>query len=1146
MNNLEIIDDFKKNYTKIIEDFSIVDDNDPISASKLEYLENALNAWTNTLRDSFLKVTKDKNDYKKKNGSFLHKYQQKIKILNDSYNKNIKNITKDYVEAIEKLKTKLETAKKDSEYKIEQFEVEYDYFISTSDQNKFILSNDFEEAKKRFDYQKDELRDSYLDIVRKSNIASSEIKSNLKNQYILDKANLINEQKLELEKIEKQINALEQELANITAALENEKSGMKEKYRQESASLNENIKKIADEKNRIIDRARGEYTKSINDANIEKENKKTIYQSQSQTLLKEFVTKINEIDENANITKKEFESKILEIKRDYYATVYSKTTKFHNQLEQIYMASPSIDKITNQLIKYKNKMHQFDVATLRKEKELIVLNLTKENTIKALSDRNNKNFLEIDKNYSIKRINNQEQFDNKYYQENENFYANEFNYTVKTANYKFSQKANLLRCQSQIRTKLLERNFDGISANYYKKIETIQNKINTYKINMTTAKKANQLILTYLDDVYNSHLYLEETTNLLEIEKNKLLKEFNLLQYQYNIDGISLLKDYGYKKIDIENQRAFEEKKIKIILENLMLDKNNSSTSYSIKREQLNEIFSKIKTQIINNHDLKITKEGYFTNLLNNDVDYLENLISFYLQFLDSYKRNYLNVLHIILSDIYPTEENYRYLESFLNKLLEIFISFLRNITDDFFKIIDTSITEKMTYIYDFKYKSSLDLLTEDYDSTINKMKEKEVDFLDKIDSSNKTIENFRQKIYTLYNDKEMLLLNKNKKKLDSSISQTIKQTELKIKDYREKIDDYTKIIRLCNDDLQDLKASFVKENNIYKSESQKINKMYNREIMIFIRLKQQFENIFKATEDNLIEFMSKNTMSSKSAKKLIFIVDSSNKKINKIIANLKINLKSVLDCFTKASQNDINKRQLQCNLEFNNEVRNFNQRYNKSIQEYKDEYEQIMQEHDIKINDETKLLNQMLALYSDKLNNAFSDFKIKNNINENRLNNYRNSFYSSYYALDENHQKNALYHKQLNINKDYKYKKDKDTLNKYKIKELNELNLKLKSFLKTKNEEIEHLPIAYKFNTKMLNNEAKKKNNILHEDIKAAKNEYNNQNNHIEKNIKLLKIGLNQDNYNNDLEQKKNIIEERKNYIANLRQSLKKIKINL
>ncbi|MDE5856058.1 MAG: hypothetical protein K2H06_03325, partial [Anaeroplasmataceae bacterium] len=60
MSVLEIIDNFKTEYLKIIQDFSVIDENDPISSSKLEYLENSLNTWMSTLKDLFVKNNKYK------------------------------------------------------------------------------------------------------------------------------------------------------------------------------------------------------------------------------------------------------------------------------------------------------------------------------------------------------------------------------------------------------------------------------------------------------------------------------------------------------------------------------------------------------------------------------------------------------------------------------------------------------------------------------------------------------------------------------------------------------------------------------------------------------------------------------------------------------------------------------------------------------------------------------------------------------------------------------------------------------------------------------------------------------------------------------------------------------------------------------
>lgn len=1148
MSIMETIDDFKREMFKMITDFSMIDENDPISSEQLSMLKEKLEDWISTIGESFGKLTKYNSKYEKKNQAHLLKYQQKIKILNDALNKNMKNITKDSIDACEKLKQRIEIAKKDTDYRIEQYEVELNYFLATSEQNKLILTNDYTEAKHRFDYQRDEAKESYLEIVKKNNDSLKKIKSQLTADYKTKINDLRLSQTEEVQKLKNYIEIQETELATITASLEEEKGNVKEKYRQESANLNEDIKRISDEKNKVIDKSREEYNKSINDANIEKENKKTVYQAQAQALLKEFVTKINIIDESISSIKKEFEKKAEQIKREYYTTSFHQTKDFHLQLAQIYEAAAVLDKYTNQLIHFKNKQHLNNIALLKKDRETILLNLTKDNTIKILSNRNDKNFLEIDKNFALKNITDQEQFDNKYYQENDNIYENDFNYTVKTANYRFSQQANLLRCQSQIRMKLLERNHDGISANYYKRIEGIQNKINTFKVTLDCTERLNQLINDYTKEKYKAQIHLEESNNLLEIEKNKLLKEFNHSQYEYNIKNITLAKEYGFKKIELENQKSEENEKLRVQLEKMILEKNCISYTYSIKREELSEHFTKIKTQVINNNDLKSSKENYITSLLENDTTYIEDIISSFTSFFNSYQNTYYDSIKLFIKDLEINEMNFHYLESFLNKFTELFLQLLNQVVENLSTTILDVLNSKMDYIYAFKYQSSLQTIDDQHNHDVTLLKENKNEILDKIDSGNKTIENFKQKIYTLINDSEMLLHNNQvkKKKNDSTSQAFLKQTDYKIRDYKEKIDDFIKMNKMYEDDLVELNSKLSKRNLEYRNALSNIEKMIRADMKIYVTFKAGITSLSDTIKEKISAFQENHLMHSTSSKHFLSQVKLVEKRISKLLNSTRGTLDKSFNTFKKTASNDISKRELNCTLEFKKDVKEFNVKYNKAILEYQDEYNETMIQHEKEIEEQTTLLNQMMELYDHKLSVLKGNFQNDINALDMLHNKIKNDFFISYYALDDNHQNIIQYHSKLNTDKDAKYFSDKTNLTKEKNEQINILNNKLKNFIKTKNEEIEHLPIAFKFNSKMLNKETKKKNIQLHEDIKKAKIDYNNQNKLIEKNIKGLKAQLSQDKFDNEYSQKRNIIKEKKNGVSALKQSLRNIKINL
>ena len=234
-------------------------------------------------------------------------------------------------------------------------------------------------------------------------------------------------------------------------------------------------------------------------------------------------------------------------------------------------------------------------------------------------------------------------------------------------------------------------------------------------------------------------------------------KGYNQSQYEHNISNISLAKDYGFKKIELENQKATDNKDLRIILENLILDKNCASTAFSIKKEELNENFAKIKTQIINNNDLKVSKEAYITNLLENDIHYLEQIMISFTHLFDDLKKSYQTMLKAILEETNIDENNYHYISSIINSILKLYIDFYKNMIVESSSIILDTLHNKMNYIYEFKYKESLDALEEQHTKDVEYINAKKNEIIDKIDSADKTIENFRQKIFTLINDNEML-----------------------------------------------------------------------------------------------------------------------------------------------------------------------------------------------------------------------------------------------------------------------------------------------------------------------------------------------------------------------------------------------------
>lgn len=1149
MHIIEILNNFKKEYQTLISNFSIIDECDPITPMKLNDLANSLDSWLELLNEEFKKHADYWVSYKKNNSSFWFRYEQEVRILNNSLKKNIKKVKNDTIIQTKKIRENIENAKKENNLQNEQIKRDYEYFLTTSELNKKILDTDYIEAKKRFDYQKDEAKESYIDIVKKKNKELDEKEKQLYDDYQIQFNQFESDNIQMIEKLQKLIKLKTIELNNINNALINEKNSMKEKYRLESADLNNQIKKINDVKNKDIVQARNQYNKALSDANIEKENKKASYQAQTQKHLKEFVTKINEIDENTNEIKKKFEDLVENYKKEYYANSYKKNSDFHNQINHIYQSTDSdvIDKYIKKLIKIENKDFQKKYNKEKKEAEKVLLNLYVYKTKQIQENRNNKNLLEIDKNFAIKNYTDLEQFDNKFYQEQANIYESEFNYSVKIANYNFSILANNYRTKSQIRTKLLERNFNGKEAAYSKKIESIQSKINLYKLEIDLATALRKTINNYQNETYHNQLNLTKVTNLLDIEKNKLLHNYNNSRYDYNVQTISELKNYGYKKIDLDDAKSLKMKDLKIEENNLNLEKNKINHEHLIKKEKIKEEFSITKLQIVNNNDLKTSKENYICSLENNDLNYLKQIYSSFASFSKSINRNYLNIMSIILKDIYPNSSNYKYLKSFINSFSKEFINLYIDVFLNIYNCIIDVIEAKVNYIYNFKYKSSIDIVNDLYNHELNIIIQNKNELTSKIDDAYKTIKNFYNKILTLENDKEMILAPfHNRKKAELEVLQQVKKTDISIKEYKDKIIDYNKMIKLYNEELYQLNTKIRNLNKNHDSELKKFNNLFQKEIFIYSNFKEAIQNHRKKFETKKTFLQFNYAIKTNNEKHLL---KATKNKINSVIKLNNINnykLGCLVKNFVDNCEKDIHNRMRICKSEFTKDIKKYNQKYNSREKEFKKEYNSSLATIDKKIKNHEMITNKSLKRANTLLENAKYSFEtISSQINSN-FNETTNIFYNNYYALEENLKKIIEYHKKIKNQTETNFKNTKQQYLKENNSKKKNLDNYLKNFIKNKDIEINNLPIVYKYQQLLITNENKKSNLEITKEMKMAKNELSITKKQIEKEIVILKTQLNAEKVLNEIKQKQNIVKEKKNNRVSLKQAIKNVKINL
>ena len=179
-----MINQFKDDYTKLITDFSVIDENDPITLEKLNQISNILDTKCNEFEKMKSDIKKKRTNFDKKNNHTTKKFNKKIENIESIYLEKLALNKENHTISCNKLKDKLEQFKIDSEYDIQQLEINHEFFSSSVEQSKLILLDDFSKNKKRYDYQLNEAKLTYYDIVSKKNIELENQLTTINNNYI--------------------------------------------------------------------------------------------------------------------------------------------------------------------------------------------------------------------------------------------------------------------------------------------------------------------------------------------------------------------------------------------------------------------------------------------------------------------------------------------------------------------------------------------------------------------------------------------------------------------------------------------------------------------------------------------------------------------------------------------------------------------------------------------------------------------------------------------------------------------------------------------------------------------------------------------------------------------------------------------------
>ena len=352
-----------------------------------------------------LKKYKSNFDKNSKNKLNLNKAQ--VQSVNEKLNITLDIIKSKYTDKNNEIKRQIADAKDNLKNKINELDLDVEFFIAASNQKSDIYDDEYENNVKKYNYQIEVAQDSYDTSIKEFNDAYNKKYLELENNYYKTIKRLESETQKINQTLQTKISEYSHLLQRYLGNLRIVNFETKEKNRQESVALNKEIKTLIDERNLEIVNARNLYSTSLNNSSTEKEEKRQVYQTEGQKIQKEFVISISEQDEYSNNCKKEFDSTIYNEEQNYYFNFLEKKLKQNQALEKL-SKEITDEKEFRKKLKLNNKYSYFKKQEAKKECEKKLNVIECEYQQKAEEIRYNKTLLELNKNYNIKIINNKE------------------------------------------------------------------------------------------------------------------------------------------------------------------------------------------------------------------------------------------------------------------------------------------------------------------------------------------------------------------------------------------------------------------------------------------------------------------------------------------------------------------------------------------------------------------------------------------------------------------------------------------------------------------------------------------------------------------------------------------------------------------
>lgn len=922
------------------------------------------------------KIKKDKSKQDKECFALEKSQKEEINIISRDCEKKINEIYK-------ALNLEKENINKEV-YEKEKLEKEnLEYFL-----------NDYKENEKRLSFMNQSSKDSYNSCIeiynKKLDDKLKKIDDDYSKLYILYDKNT----KSLVKKYEKQIDDFTIEYQNKAKEKDEYNKNIKKEERDDAIKINDEIRPFYDEKNKKIENKRQQYQTKQNQLNIEKENEKQKLHNETNKITKDFIYDIKEIDsEIEELTQKFNTQKNEKINSTLYLILND-----HKKVEaDVKKLIEEIDENNNLRIKklIKIKYKAFAAKKYKHEKKLnIDLRNLELEYVKKVEERNLKRKkLEFIKNKEIKEYLESENCLNKIYQEKNNIY--EYDLKCDEKQYKItydisssSKKRDHSHFQSEKKkiSKAKVAEFDIA-------LEEIDFQKKNTNINLNLTKALNTNVHEYEDNIYHKNKNFYTVYNMLEIEKNKTILDYNNNIYEQKLIAAKKELDYNNNLTNLKNKHFAVEmdKNHKINIEK----ENTKIINYQFDRDK-----AKLKSSITienkkleNDHLNEKNKCLFIQKLYYEDYASIINYTSsFYLLFKEGYS-TIVSIYNIIYSSVESKNENIFELRNFFISIKNAFIEYYKAISKHYTDLIRELVHDREKNIKELYYNDEIISLKakkqekiDQFKKCISKDNEQKEKFEDEITQQKK-------KIYSLENIKQ--------------VEHSFKSILSKIKIKRDKIE-INKIILSKNKEIKYLESRIIKHNknidnanNDYKERLKLIDEKIKKEIKSYSNLyddiSENISGLFIKTEGYLNK-PNKNEPSTY----FIYIENQLNKSYDLVNQEFSKLYLSINDFKLKRyNELQIKDKKLKYLIQYKNLIKSFNDNKKRNI--LNDEYKKKLNDnknkiHACEVEYEKNKLNS-----KNELNNMQSEYnktirELKNNIIKEGQ-----TLYDSLYAITAN-----------------------------------------------------------------------------------------------------------------------------------------------